>query len=286
MHLQHQVTGWGTGTVASLGRRISRETARQFQELFKTNHGWCVDTANSYGSGDAERLLAQVLPEPTVSHTLITKAGYIYSDLSSFWGPSNQFIKKLKQKVFGKQCFVPSYLERCLNHSLARLRKPSVSVFLLHDPPLSAVNDQAVWHKLKTLRGQGLIKHIGLSSSKPEVIAAAMAVEQIEVLQTPANLLVAPMFKSIWLKCYQQGVQLVGNHLFPPTLVNRAGMSHSVLAQATAKLLPPGSILLCGTHKPAHLQEFSQWINNPCSREQLAQYFKHAQLPDIAFHYD
>jgi hypothetical protein len=189
-----------------------------------------------------------------------------------------KYSRKSNRKHLGRKCFTPDYPENCLYRSLARLNKTKVAIFLLHDPPACAVQNKDVWHTMRSLRNKGLVDKIGLSSSKPQVIQLAMASGQVEVLQTPANLLVASSFRDIWLNYYHQGVHVVGNHLFPPQLLRDYSLSHSILARASAKLLPPGATLLCGTHNPSHLQEFSQWINDPCSSEQLALYFKQANL--------
>jgi aryl-alcohol dehydrogenase-like predicted oxidoreductase len=278
--------GWGTGTIASLGRKMPREAISQFRQVFAENAQWTIDTADSYGSGDAERLLARILPRDDRSRMLITKAGYSYSNLPSFLGPTNQLAKKLKQKLFGGKCFAPAYLEKCLHRSLARLHTSKVSAFLLHDPTANAVKNQGVWRKLRALRDRGLTTKIGVSSSKPHIIEAALAIGEIEILQTPANLLKASEFKAVWQKCHHRGVHIIGNHLFPSVLVNQRRISHVDLARASAALMPPGSTLLCGTHNPLHLQEFAHWISEPCSKAQLADCFRRAGLITEEYNYD
>jgi pyridoxine 4-dehydrogenase len=286
MAAKHYHAGWGTGTIASLGRKMPRKAMSQFRELFAQTTQWTIDTADSYGSGDAERLLARILPRDDGPRMLITKAGYIYSNLPAFLGPTNQFLKKLKQRVISRKCFAPDYLERCLRASLVRLNKSKVSAFLLHDPTANAVKDQAVWRKLRALRDRGLTAKIGVSTGKPDIIEAALATGQIEILQTPANLLKASELRAVWQKCHQGGVRIIGNHLFPPALVNQRGISHADLAKASASLLPPGSTLLCGTHNPVHLQEFAHWIEDPCSKAQLAECFTRAGVIPEEFNYD
>jgi aryl-alcohol dehydrogenase-like predicted oxidoreductase len=278
--------GWGTGTIASLGRRIPREAISQFRQMFAANTQFAIDTADSYGSGDAERLLARILPRDDSSRMLITKAGYIYSNLPAFLGPTNQFLKKLKQRVISRKCFAPDYLEKCLRASLVRLNKSKVSAFLLHDPTANAVKDQAVWRKLRALRDSGLTAKIGVSTGRPDIVEAALATGEIEILQTPANLLKASELKAVWRKCHLAGVYIIGNHLFPSFLVNQRGIRHEDLAKASAALLPPGSTLLCGTHNPVHLKEFAHWIESPFCKAQLTECFTRAGIIPEEFNYD
>jgi aryl-alcohol dehydrogenase-like predicted oxidoreductase len=285
MNQPKHLPGWGTGTIASLGRKLPSEALAGFHRLFSEERITIIDTADSYGSGDAERLLARVLPNHNPNLQIITKAGYRYSNLPPLLGPWNQISKKFVQRILGRKHFAPAYLQNCLERSLQRLGRSAVDGFLLHDPPITIVRDSAIWNKLIELRKAGLTKKIGLSSSDSQVIEAALRHGPVDLVQTPANLVKAGELRAVWQICFHRGIQLIGNHIFPPTLVRDRNIPHKELARASAALLPPGSILLCGTHNPAHLEEFARWIALPCTKDELGRCFQRAGLPLKEFDY-
>ena len=222
-----------------------------------------VDAADSYGSGDAERLLARLFEGAEGEIHIVSKAGYVYSNFSKVFGPANQIFKKILQKFWRKTCFRPEYLSRCLHRSLQRLNRRKLSGFLLHDPPLEVVKDAAVWAELTRLKAEGFTSRIGISSSKREVLGEALAHPALDLLETPAYLEKAIELEDIWRQCDRIGVHVIGNHIFRHEYLRNGKVSHQELAEATSAMLPPNATLLCGTRNPAHLAEFARWVENP-----------------------
>ncbi|MEY3897269.1 MAG: hypothetical protein RLZZ214_2790, partial [Verrucomicrobiota bacterium] len=114
-----------------------------------------IDTADSYGSGDCERLIGKVLRGRRESFTIVTKAGYRLSNLPGPLQPLNQFLKKGFQRLGFQQCFAPAYLAKCIDNSLSRMGIEHMDAFLLHNPPLKVVEDERVIHLCQILIDSG-----------------------------------------------------------------------------------------------------------------------------------
>src|ERR1700726_754625 len=104
-----------------------------------------IDTADSYGPGVSEEIIAEALhPYPT-GLVIATKGGYVRP------GP-NQWVENGK----------PEHLRSACEGSLRRLRLDRIDLYQLHriDPKVPAGDQLGT---LKNLQAQGKIKHIGLS---------------------------------------------------------------------------------------------------------------------------
>ena len=104
-----------------------------------------IDTADSYGPGVSEEIIAEALhPYPT-GLVIATKGGFVRP------GP-NQWVENGK----------PEHLRSACEGSLRRLRLDRIDLYQLHriDPKVPAEDQLGT---LKDLQAQGKIKHIGLS---------------------------------------------------------------------------------------------------------------------------
>ena len=87
--------GLGTGRLASLGAGYSRKKAFQCLEAAIALGVNLVDTADSYGSSDCEKLLGSILKEMGYLMLVSSKAGYRFCDLPDPLGRFNQVGKKI-----------------------------------------------------------------------------------------------------------------------------------------------------------------------------------------------
>lgn len=227
-----------------------------------------IDTADTYGSGDCERLLGKVLRGRQQAFTLITKAGYRHSNLPGPLRPLNQFAKKGLQILGLRQLFTPAYLSKCLDHSLQRLGADSVDAFLLHDPPLEIVKNEEVMRLFDSLKRAGKTRTTGVSSGDPEVLNAAISAGVFEVIQTPASLKVATAIRSLWRECESRRIQVIGGHIFAPSCFGTPGVTHETLMRGSAALLPESAVILCGTRKPSHLKQTLDWALSPLPEDE------------------
>ena len=124
-----------------------------------------IDTADSYGPGVSEEIIAEALhPYPT-GLVIATKGGYVRP------GP-NQWVENGK----------PEHLRSACEQSLRRLRLERIDLYQLHriDPKVPAEDQLGT---LKDLQAQGKIKHIGLSEVSVEQIQHARTMVSIVSVQ-------------------------------------------------------------------------------------------------------
>jgi len=263
--------GLGTGTLGTLG--VSA-TARQVSCLLDVMLADCIsviDTADTYGSGHAERLLGTALRGRRERFFLMTKAGYRYGDLPWPLRILNPFVKKALHRIGRRQRFEPKYLERCLKRSLRRLETGWVDVFFLHDPTLTDLARQGLVEMLENLREHGLVGELGVSSGKPEVIRMALSSGWAKYIQCPANLVDAHRLHDVLKSCKEQGAIVVANHVLGRGNFGIPELTHEVQMKAASALLPASAIILCGTKNPQHLIQSHQWAKAPLAADEALQ---------------
>jgi len=124
-----------------------------------------IDTADSYGPGVSEEIIAEALYPYPAGLVIATKGGYARP------GP-NQWVENGK----------PEHLRSACEGSLRRLRLDRIDLYQLHriDPKVPA-DDQI--GTLKDLQAQGKIKHIGLSEVSVRQIQHARTIVPIVGVQ-------------------------------------------------------------------------------------------------------
>lgn len=130
-----------------------------------------VDTADSYGLGANEELLAKALHPYPEDLLIATKAGLTRPGPVE-WAPVGR----------------PEYLRQQAELSLRRLRLECIDLFQLHrvDPDVPFPDQIGA---LKQLQEAGKIRHVGLSSVTIEQIATAREIVEIVSVQNRFNLL-------------------------------------------------------------------------------------------------
>lgn len=124
-----------------------------------------IDTADSYGPGVSEEIIAEALhPYPT-GLVIATKGGFDRS------GP-NQWVENGR----------PEHLRQACDGSLRRLRLESIDLYQLHriDPKVPAEDQIGT---LQDLQARGKIKHIGLSQVSVKQIENARRMVPVVTVQ-------------------------------------------------------------------------------------------------------
>lgn len=143
------------------------------------------DTADNYGWGHSENLIAEVIKERQDKHDIIiaTKAG-------------NNFYPYLNQKHTispGNPDYSKKHLIFAVEQSLKRLNRDRIDIVQLHSPSLSMVENEEAFEALEILKTQGKIKHAGWSiASFAETEQAGMVEkynELMDVIQVRYNML-------------------------------------------------------------------------------------------------
>jgi pyridoxine 4-dehydrogenase len=159
-------TAWATARCASREQVCgdlpqTKPTLRRAIELGVN----LIDTADSYGPGTSEELIAEALyPYPT-GLVIATKGGWERP------GPG-QWTHNAS----------PKHLAEALEGSLKRLRLDRVDVYQLHAPD-NAVSFEASVEALAGLRKQGKIRHVALSNVTREHVERARRIVPIVSVQ-------------------------------------------------------------------------------------------------------
>lgn len=164
-------------------REDARNVLRRAVELGVT----LLDTADAYGPGIAEELIAEALHPYPDGLVIATKGGLTRQ------GPAKS-----------KPCGRPDYLQQQIELSLRRLRLERIDLYQLHriDPAVPLAD---MLGTLAAARDQGKIRHIGLSEVTPEQIAEAQAIVPITSVQNRYNL-VDRKSESTLKFCEEQGL--------------------------------------------------------------------------------
>ncbi|HYW38331.1 MAG TPA: aldo/keto reductase [Terriglobales bacterium] len=124
-----------------------------------------IDTADSYGPGVSEEIIAEALHPYPADLVIATKGGFVRP------GP-NQWVENGK----------PEHLRSACEGSLRRLQLDRIDLYQLHriDPKVPAEDQLGT---LKDLQAQGKIKHIGLSEVSVRQIQQARTIVPIVSVQ-------------------------------------------------------------------------------------------------------
>ena len=143
--------GFGVWSVSTVPRRsVDERESMALLHLALDLGITFFDTSDAYGDGYGEDVLARALGEHR-HHTVIgTKFGY---DLHPPAG--SQVDTGLAQD------FSPSFVRRACEQSLRRLKTDYIDLYQLHNPPLSAIQDDDLFETLETLIKEGKVRYYG-----------------------------------------------------------------------------------------------------------------------------
>jgi pyridoxine 4-dehydrogenase len=273
--------GLGTSRLASFGSAVTQKEATQLI-LHALDHGvTTIDTADSYGSGDSERMIARALGHRRKECFLMTKAGFCHADLPAIVSPVNQIATKIWRKFLPRQTFNRNYLLRAIEKSLKRLRTDHVDAFFLHEPLITL--DGECWETLHQIRRQGLSRLTGIATNLAGVAKQGIASGQVQIVQTPVSPTVID--RSLLTLCLENGIPVVANEVLKSRarLDNLGTTWNNVSAQfaggalsnprlliAYAASQPGVRTVLLGTKSTQHLSENIQPFPSLVSMQQVS----------------
>lgn len=204
-----------------------------------------IDTADSYGPGVSEELIAQALYPYPKGLVIATKGGWNRP------GP-NQWTHDSS----------PKHLREAIEGSLKRLRLDRIEVYQLHTPDPAISFDLSI-ETLRELQSQGKIHLIGLSNVTREHIERARKIVQIVSVQNRYSV-VDREWEYVVHYCEQNGIAFIpwfplGAGDVGHDLIERIAKAHGVkpIQVALAWVLGRSPIMLPipGTSNPRHLEE-------------------------------
>jgi aryl-alcohol dehydrogenase-like predicted oxidoreductase len=153
-----------------------------------------IDTADVYGLGHSEELIAEAVPTGSPVH-IVTKAGWdIYTDPPVVGG--------------ARRRYDAGYLEHALEQSRVRLRRPTVDVFLLHNPEAADLAKPGVLASLRKFKVRNWARWVGASVGSQEDAEAAIAA-RLDVVMVPFNA-VRHWARQVFTAASAAGVGLIG----------------------------------------------------------------------------
>jgi aryl-alcohol dehydrogenase-like predicted oxidoreductase len=191
-------TGWAIGEIgfgtwalgADWGAVDDREGIRALHEAL--DHGVnFIDTADVYGDGRSERLIAQALKEHSGARPIIaTKAGR-------------------RLKVLEAAGFTRENLRSFVDRSLQNLGVETIDLLQLHCPPTDAFYRPEIFEALDDLVRQGKIIHYGASVEKVEEAIKAIEYPGVVSIQIIFNIFRQRPAEMFFKMAQQRGVAII-----------------------------------------------------------------------------
>ncbi len=214
-----------------------------------------IDTADAYGPGVSEELIAEAL-FPYDGLLIATKGGYERTGPSgesatgelTGWTPNGR----------------PGHLRSACDASLRRLRLDRIDLYQLHTPDPAVPYAESIG-ALGALRGEGKIRHIGVSNVTPEQLAAARTITGIATVQNRLNL-TNGNWRNMLTECELHETGFIPYRPLrawdDPTrqqVLTAAASRHSAntsqIALAWLLAVSPVTLPIPGTATPAHLED-------------------------------
>lgn len=151
------------------------------------------DTADTYGHGHSEELLARFLKgKPRGKIFIATKAGWdFYHEGGS------------------RKNFDLDYLRFACGESLKRLGMDTIDLYQLHNPSLELIKRGEVVGVLDELKKKGRIRFIGISVHTEQEALAAMEDPRVDTLQLVFNLLQQEMAERIFPEAQSKKIGII-----------------------------------------------------------------------------
>jgi aryl-alcohol dehydrogenase-like predicted oxidoreductase len=150
--LQLSEVGFGVWTVATTwwGKIPEEQRVALLENAVELGINF-FDTADIYGDGYGEEILAKVLGHRRHELVIATKFGYdFYDTLTPRVGHQER-----------SQKFEPDFIRFACEQSLRRLRTDYIDIYQLHNPRISAIENDDAFETLEQLKQEGKIRYYG-----------------------------------------------------------------------------------------------------------------------------
>jgi len=150
---------WSGGRFLHFGEKIEEE---RLVSLLRPGGGIdTVLTADAYGQGEADRVLAQALTGvPREEYSLVGAVGHDFYE-GEREGPKG--FPRFTDPRLRKSDQYGSYLRMATEASLERIGADSFDLLLLHNPDRVGYSSEVVWDGMAALREAGLTARIGVA---------------------------------------------------------------------------------------------------------------------------
>jgi aryl-alcohol dehydrogenase-like predicted oxidoreductase len=208
------VLGLGTGRLASLGAGGSLRDAARLLDTAADLGITFIDTADTYGSTQAERWLGELMHSRGQRFVVATKCGLPTVDLPWPLRALNQPMKKVIQRTGRKHYLDPAHVRRSIESSLKRLRRERLELYFIHEPPAGVEKLDELFSTLDDARTAGKIGSYGVCTPDAQIIRAVVDADRCEIVQTAIDPLVTDGLRSALKSVSEPGrVEVVANHV-------------------------------------------------------------------------
>lgn len=160
------------------------------------------DTADVYGGGKNEQLLAKALMKHRQKVFLATKVGNVYDrELTSH---QDLVCQNIPWIVDG----TPEYIRKCIDRSLSRLGVDKIDLYYLHRVDPQVPIEETVGAMAEAVK-EGKVRFLGLSEASVDTIRRAVKVHPITALQTEYSLWTRHVEQEILPTCRQLGITFI-----------------------------------------------------------------------------
>ncbi|MEN1935775.1 aldo/keto reductase [Paenibacillus sp. 102] len=190
-----QVSQIGLGTNAVGGHNLfsnvnEQEGMKMIEEAIRQGSTF-IDTADAYGFGRSEELIGETIKGKRQDLVLATKGGI--------------------QPLFkGSTCInnEPNYLRSAVENSLQRLQTDYIDLYYLHFTNPETMYIDSIG-ELVRLKEEGKIRSIGISNVNLTQLKEANQFGDIDVLQSPYNMLDRTAEKELLPYCIEKGISFI-----------------------------------------------------------------------------
>jgi aryl-alcohol dehydrogenase-like predicted oxidoreductase len=214
----------------SAAKRLIREAIHSGVTFF--------DTADAYGAGTSERVLAAALGSDRSNVIVATKGGYLFRERSRLErgarlvvAPAFGAVRSIRsvqswtansalatKSAYAAQDFTASYLRRAVDDSLRRLRTDYIDVYQLHGPS-SVCSDETLQLMAELVR-VGKIRSFGVGLERLDRADEWCQLENLSRLQVPFGILDPEARETVFPAAGRAGVQIVARGIFGSGLFN------------------------------------------------------------------
>lgn len=265
--------GLGCARLGSVLGADSTEAVHLIRAAFE--RGICFfDTANIYGQGESERILASALQKRRTCVTIVTKAGQYFPAWTRLAKPlkrvlapwlrrsdhGRRLVSKARETTLPRDYSYPT-LCSSTEASLRRLNTDYVDILLLHSPPSHVIADGEALRALDKIRASGKAVKIGISCEDVESGLLALEDKRVEVIELP--LWPATDATDRFLeRAGRQEIFVIGRGLLSATLQSSGKDRLEITRAALTSSLERREIsrVLIGTTRIAHLTELMEAI--------------------------
>ena len=236
--------GFGVWTVATTwwGRRSPAEQATLLENALELGIT-LFDTADTYGEGYGEEVLAKVLGHRRNEITIATKFGYDFYDQTPRIGHQER-----------PQKFDREFVNFACEQSLRRLETDYIDLYQIHNPRIASLERDELFETLEQLQFEGKIRYYGVALGPDigwfEEGEASMRERHVDSMQIIYSILEQEPARDFFPIAKQEQVGLLsrvphasevltGRYIEPPTFDesdHRANRKAEWMKQALAKV--------------------------------------------------